>query len=51
MDEQGEKLFTMLSVAVALMDDLDKLTPALEKLGKRHLKYGVQQAYYATGKI
>ena len=45
---QGRKLMHMLSVAVAGLDDLDRLVPAVRALGRRHVGYGVTDAHYAT---
>jgi hemoglobin-like flavoprotein len=46
--EQGKKLMTMLGLAVAGLDDLDKLKPALHALGGRHVDYGVADEHYDT---
>ncbi len=48
MQAQGEKLMRMIGMAVAKLDDLQTLIPALQNLGKRHIGYGVQDAHYAT---
>jgi hemoglobin-like flavoprotein len=48
MQEQGRKLMDMLRVAVASLDRLDNVLPALERLGARHAGYGVQPSHYAT---
>ena len=48
MQTQGEKLMRMIGMAVAKLDDLQTLIPALQNLGKRHIGYGVQDAHYAT---
>lgn len=48
MDVQGAKLMQMLAVAVAHLDRLDALAPAVEGLGRRHASYGVRDAHYAT---
>lgn len=47
MDEQGKKLMQMIGVAVANLDNLDVLVPAVEALGARHHGYGVTAAHYA----
>ncbi|WP_206485552.1 methyl-accepting chemotaxis protein [Thalassotalea sp. G2M2-11] len=44
--EQGKKLMAMLDTAVKLLNDPDKLLPAVEKLGVGHLKYGVKPEHY-----
>jgi hemoglobin-like flavoprotein len=42
MKAQGQKLMATLKVAVAGLDDLDRLIPVLHKLAERHVAYGVQ---------
>ncbi|CAH9066604.1 Flavohemoprotein [Pseudoalteromonas holothuriae] len=39
---QGQKLMATLKLAVAGLDDLDKLVPVLQALAERHVGYGVQ---------
>lgn len=41
--EQGQKLFTMIDVAVQGIDRLDALQDSLRQAGKRHREYGVKQ--------
>ena len=48
MKEQGRKLMATLKVAVKGLDDVAKLVPVLQDLGRRHAGYGVQPAHYAT---
>ena len=48
MAEQGRKLMATLKVAIAGLDDLAKLIPALEALGVRHQGYGVEPQHYNT---
>ncbi len=48
MTAQGQKLMQMLDVAVAQLDRLDTLVPAVAALGQRHAKYGVRAEHYAT---
>jgi hemoglobin-like flavoprotein len=38
----------MLATAVAGLDNLPVLVPAVKALGERHVGYGVQKADYAT---
>ena len=45
---QTEKLMQILGVAVASLDRLETITPALELLGRRHVDYGVQDTHYDT---
>ena len=46
--DQGNKLMTMLDTAVKLLNSPDKLIPAVQKLGARHLDYGVKTQHYDT---
>ena len=46
--EQGQKLMTMLGVAVANLTKPDVVMPALKQLGARHAGYGVREAHYVT---
>ena len=48
MTEQGKKLMDMLRVAIAGLDRLDRLVPAVQALGRRHVAYGVRDEHYAT---
>jgi hemoglobin-like flavoprotein len=48
MQEQGRKLMQTLAVAVAGLDDLELLVPAVRALGKRHAGYGVRDDHYVT---
>ncbi len=47
MEEQGRKLMAMLATAVANLDRLDTIVPAVRALGARHATYGVTDADYA----
>jgi hemoglobin-like flavoprotein len=50
MDVQGNKLTQVLGFAVAHLDRLDTLAPAVEALGRRHASYGVEDRdYQAVG--
>ena len=46
MAAQQRKLMYMLSAAVHGLPRLDRLIPALEELGRRHLAYGVADDHY-----
>jgi hemoglobin-like flavoprotein len=46
MVEQGRKLIKMIAIAVAGLDRLSELLPALEALGERHVWYGVRERDY-----
>jgi hemoglobin-like flavoprotein len=46
--EQGRKLMMMIRIAVDGLDDLDKLVPAVQDMGRRHATYGVENSHYDT---
>lgn len=46
MHEQGQRLMAMIDTAVGELDDVDRLVPALEALGERHVGYGVKADDY-----
>ena len=46
MEEQGQKLMSMIGVAVKGLDRLDSIVPAVQRLGARHKDYGVTPADY-----
>ena len=48
MNEQGKKLMAMIGTAVANLDKLDTIVPAVLDLGRRHKGYGVTAAHYDT---
>jgi len=48
MKAQGEKLMTMIGVAVDQLDDMDALLPVLRNLGRRHSGYGVKDHHYES---
>jgi hemoglobin-like flavoprotein len=48
LQEQGQKLMKMLSLAVKGLDRLDQLVPAVRALGQRNVEYGVQERHYDT---
>ena len=48
LTEQGRKLMQMLGVAVASLDRMEQLLPALQSLGSRHVNYGVRDKDYET---
>jgi hemoglobin-like flavoprotein len=47
LTEQKRKLMAMIATAVAGLDDLDALVPAVKALGARHATYGATPAHYA----
>ena len=48
MAEQGRKLMAMIGTAVANLDRLGDIVPAVQALGKRHAGYGVTPGHYDT---
>lgn len=48
MTEQRKLLIAMLGTAVAGLDRLDTIVPAVRALGQRHKGYGVTDANYDT---
>lgn len=48
MAEQGRKLMRMISTAVAALDRLEAVVPAVQQLGVRHVGYGVKDEHYDT---
>jgi hemoglobin-like flavoprotein len=48
IQEQSKKLMQMLSVAVAGLDNLERIVPALHALGRRHVAYGVRPRHFDT---
>ena len=48
MTEQRRKLMTMIGTAVANLNRLDTIVPAVQDLGRRHAGYGVAPSHYQT---
>jgi len=48
LQEQGHKFMSMLAMAVASLDRLDALLPAIRTLGLRHGGYGALEEHYAS---
>jgi hemoglobin-like flavoprotein len=48
MAEQGRKLMAMIGTAVANLDRLETIVPAVQDLGRRHAGYGVPLSSYDT---
>jgi hemoglobin-like flavoprotein len=46
--EQGQKLMAMIGTAVAGLDRLETIVPAVQALGRRHVGYGVKDEHYDT---
>ena len=45
---QGRKLMDSLAYTVATLEEPEKLVPALEAMGRRHVTYGTKNEHYAT---
>ena len=45
---QGTRLMQMIAFAVNRLGNPDALVPALQKLGRDHVRYGVQESHYTT---
>lgn len=48
MKQQGRKLMSMIGTAVGGLSRLDTIVPAVQDLGRRHVKYGVKDGHYDT---
>ncbi|MBL4882302.1 MAG: hemin receptor [Oleispira sp.] len=48
MAAQGKKLMQILGVAVSSLNNLAAIVPAVQDLGRRHVKYGVRPQHYNT---
>ncbi len=48
IEKQGKMLMQTLTVAVHSLNDLDKLIPVLQDLGRRHATYRVKDEHYDT---
>lgn len=48
MKAQGRKLMAILNTTVNALDNLDKIVPAVQAMGKRHVAYGVKDEHYET---
>jgi len=48
MKAQGRKLMSMIAAAVKGLDNVPRLVPVLQDLGRRHAVYGVRDRDYAT---
>jgi hemoglobin-like flavoprotein len=46
--QQGRKLMGMLDTAIANLDRLESVAPAVRDLGRRHAGFGVEAANYET---
>ena len=45
---QGRKLTSMINTAVVNLTKLDTIVPAVQDLGRRHVRYGVAAGHYDT---
>lgn len=50
MKRQGAMLMTSLELAVSSFDDMERVLPAVQALGERHISYGVKKEYYSYAK-
>jgi hemoglobin-like flavoprotein len=48
LKEQGARLMAMISVAVGGLSRLENLVPAVQDLGRRHARYGVEERHYSV---
>jgi len=48
MREQKHKLMTMLTIAVNGLTRPEELLPVVQELGRRHVRYGVEERHYDT---
>ncbi len=48
LHDQGRKLMRMLQVVVNSLHRLETIVPALQEMGRRHVRYGVLDQHYAT---
>jgi hemoglobin-like flavoprotein len=48
MAEQTKKLMQMIGVAVAGLNTLEAIVPAVEEMGRRHVAYNVRDEHYET---
>lgn len=48
MAEQGRKLMAALSTIVVGLNDLPRIVPVAQSLGRRHVGYGVKDGHYDT---
>lgn len=48
MKTQGQKLMSTLALAVHGLRQPEKIIPAVQHLGRRHVGYGVRPEHYAT---
>ena len=46
LTSQKEKLMTMLGTAVTNLHQVEKIVPAVQDLGRRHVAYGVKDTHY-----
>ena len=48
LTEQKKKLMQMIGTAVGRAHHLEQVIPALQELGRRHLRYGAEPEHYAV---
>lgn len=48
MKQQGDKLMSMITIAVKALKRLDDIVPAIQNMGRRHVNYNVEPQHYDT---
>lgn len=48
LKEQGKRLMAMIATAVNGLNNVEALVPAVQDMGRRHVKYGVTPEHYGT---
>ena len=48
LDREGKRLFSVISTAVRMLDDVDDLVPVLQDFGRQYAARGVEDADYGT---
>jgi hemoglobin-like flavoprotein len=48
MKQQGDKLMSMITIAVKALNRLDDVVPAIQQMGRRHVNYNVEPEHYNT---
>jgi hemoglobin-like flavoprotein len=48
MEQQGQRLMSMIGMAVGRLNNIGSLLPQLRALGQRHTGYGVRREHYGT---
>jgi hemoglobin-like flavoprotein len=48
ISQQGEKLMEVIDAAVNGLSRVERIVPAIQELGRRHVDYGVKDHHYGT---